>query len=222
MNHVPRSVFTFLNKLKKNNNREWFTEHKPAFQKEYAIVKEFYASIREGLEKTDEIEDSKVYRIYRDVRFSKDKTPYKTHFGGSFSRAGKYRRGGYYLHLEPGNSFVGGGFFAPNKDDLHRYRKEVEVDGEELLKIINKPSFKKHFGEMQGDELKSAPRGFDKNHPHIDLLRKKSFYFMHRFTNKEVHDDSFLKEVLKSYKLIRPYFDYMSDVLTTNMDGERI
>lgn len=222
MSNIPKSAFTFLNQLKKNNNREWFTEHKPAYQKAHSAIKDFFNSVRDGLDRFDEIEEVKVQRIYRDIRFSKDKTPYKTHFSGGFRRAGKYRRGGFYVHLEPGNSLVGGGFYAPNKEDLLRYRKEVEVDAEPLLKIINKTAFKKHFGELQGEELKSAPRGFAKDHPHIDLIRKKSFYFFHRFTNKEVHDITFEKEVLKTFKLIMPYFDYMSEVLTTDLNGERI
>jgi len=219
---IQKSTFTFLNKLAKNNNREWFTEHKETYTKEYEHVKEFFQDVQTGMEKFDVLEDMRVHRIYRDIRFSKDKTPYKKHFSAGFKRAGKFRRGGYYLHLQPGNSFIAGGFWSPNKEDLLRVRKEIELDAKPLIKILNRATFKKHFGEIRGEGVKSAPRGFDKNHPHIELLRMKQYYFTHEFSNKEVHDKSFSKNVCDSYKKLLPYFDYMSEILTTNMDGEVI
>ena len=222
MNNIPKQAFTFLNKLAKNNNREWFTDNKSTYQELHEQVKEFYRTVREEMEKYDVIEDMRVHRIYRDVRFSKDKTPYKSHFSGGFTRAGKFRRGGYYLHLQPGNSFVAGGFWAPHKDDLLRVRKEIELDAKPLIKIINKAAFKKHFGEIQGEGVKSAPRGFPKDHQHIELLRLKQYYFSHHFTNQEVYDPGFAKQVAKSFKLLIPYFDFMTEVLTTDLNGQVI
>ncbi len=222
MNSIPKSTYSFLRQLEKNNNREWFAENKPIYIKEYEHVKAFFESVRIGLEAFDEIEDVRIHRIYRDIRFSKDKTPYKNHFSGGFRRAGKFRRGGCYLHLEPGNSFVAGGFWSPNKEDLLRLRKELDLDAKPLMKILNKASFKNHFGTLRGEGVKSAPRGFSKDHPNIDLIRKKQFYVVHHFKNSEVHDARFKEAIIKSYKLMLPYFDYMTEVLTTNLDGEVI
>ena len=222
MNSISKSTFTFLNKLAKNNNREWFADHKPTYQEEYESIKSFFESVRMEMEKFDVIEDMRVHRIYRDIRFSKDKTPYKSHFSGGFKRAGKFRRGGYYLHIEPKNTFVAGGFWAPKKEDLLRVRKEIELDAKPLINIINKAAFKKQFGEIQGEGLKTAPRGFAKDHPDVDLLRMKNYYFTHYFTNQEVHAPDFPKTVAKTFKALIPYFDYMTEVLTTDLNGEVI
>ena len=163
-----------------------------------------------------------MFRIYRDVRFSKDKTPYKTHFAGSFSRLGARLRGGYYLHLKPGGSFIATGFWAPNKEDLFRIRKELEMDASEFRKVINEKSFTSVWGKIQGDGVKTAPKGFDKEHPDIDLIKLKQFIFVRNFSDKEVLSNNFIHEVNKSFKAIRPYFDLMSDILTTNLNGESL
>ncbi|MCD8410024.1 DUF2461 domain-containing protein [Tenacibaculum finnmarkense] len=220
---VDKSIFQYLENLKQNNNRDWFTDQKPRFVEVQKSVKEFYGKVSENLETHDVIDKFKLFRIYRDVRFSKDKTPYKTHFSGSFSRKGSHLRGGYYLQIEPGNSFLAGGFWQPNKEDLLRIRKEIELDASDFREILNNPEFVKNFGtKFEGDELKSAPRGFDKNHPDIDLLRKKGFIAVRNFTDKEVLSNNFLSEIDTSYKALRPFFNLMSDVLTTNLNGESL
>lgn len=213
-------VLIFLNKLKRNNNRDWFNEHKPEFQDIQKGVKKFYEEIKLNLELHDDIEKLKMFRIYRDVRFAKDKTPYNHHFAGSFSRSGKKLRGGYYLRIRPGESFLAGGFWAPNKEDLFRVRKEIEFSDKELRSIINAKDFKSNFGgELVGEELKTAPKGFSKDDPAIDLIRKKGFVAVRNFTDKEVLSSNFLSEVNASFKSLRPYFDYMSEVLTTDLNG---
>jgi len=219
---VSKEVFNFLSDLKKNNNKEWFEEHKPEFKRHQSEVKTFLEAAKDNLNHHDEIEKTKMFRIYRDVRFSKDKTPYKSHFAGFFSRLGAHLRGGYYIHIKPGESFLGVGFFAPNKEDLFRIRKELEMEAGEFREVINQEELKSIWGELRGDELKTAPKGFDKEHPDIDLIRKKQFMFVRNFSDKEVLSPSFLDEVDKSYKAIRPYFDLMSDILTTNLNGESI
>ena len=164
-----------------------------------------------------------MFRIYRDVRFSKDKTPYKPHFAGSFSRLGKHLRGGYYLRIRPGESFLAGGFWEPNKEDLLRIRKEIEVDATEFREILEDKNFQYYFGNtFKGDELKTAPRGFDKEHPDVDLLRKKGFIAVRNFTDQEVLSPNFSSEVDNSYKALRPFFNLFSDILTTNLNGESI
>ncbi|MEO9514040.1 MAG: DUF2461 domain-containing protein [Flavobacteriaceae bacterium] len=219
---ISKEAFNFLKELARNNNKEWFQEHKTTFKSHEADVKSFYGNILEGLNIHDEIEKMKMFRIYRDVRFSKDKTPYKTHFAGSFSRLGAHLRGGYFLRIKPNETFIATGFWEPNKEDLFRIRKELEMDATEFRGIINDKSFKKIWGEIQGDGVKTAPKGFDKEHQNIDLIKKKQFIFVRNFTDKEVLSGSFLDDVDTSFKAIRPFFDLMSDILTTNLNGESV
>ena len=222
MNSIDKSTLDFLKALKKNNNRDWFNENKPAFQVEQKKSKEFYNTLMELLKMHDDIDVFKLFRIYRDVRFSKDKTPYKPHFAGSFSRATKRLRGGYYLRIRPGESFLAGGFWEPNKEDLLRIRKEFEMDTTEIREIINNKTFKKHFGKLEGNALKTAPRGFDKEHPDMDLIKMKQFIVVRNLTDEEVLSPNFLNELDASYKAMRPYFNYMSEILTTDLNGESI
>ncbi len=219
---ITKDTLRFLNELKINNNREWFEQNKSEFKSLETGVKGFYNSLMDKMKEHDEIEKLKMFRIYRDVRFSKDKTPYKSHFAGSFSRAGAKLRGGYYLQIRPGGSFMAAGFWEPNKEDLLRIRKELELDATALRELINKPSFKNTWGELVGDEVKTAPKGFSKDDPNIDLIRKKAFIFVRNFTDKEVLNKDFIVEVNKSFKEIRPYFNLMSEILTTNLNGESL
>jgi uncharacterized protein (TIGR02453 family) len=213
-------ALVFLNKLKLNNNRDWFNANKDEYQGIQKEIKKFYEDIKLNLEQEDEIEKLKMFRVYRDVRFSKDKTPYNHHFAGSFSRNGKQLRGGYYLRIRPGESFLAGGFWQPDKEDLFRIRKEIEISDIELRNILADSNFEKYFGGvLVGEELKTAPKGFQKEHPAIDLIRKKGFIAVRNFTDKEVLSSNFLMEVNDSFRALRPFFDYMSEVLTTDLNG---
>ncbi|MBU2951116.1 DUF2461 domain-containing protein [Tamlana agarivorans] len=219
-NSVPKSVFTFFSRLEKNNNRDWFNENKPEFKALEKEVKAFYNAVYENLNIHDEIDKLKIFRIYRDVRFSKNKLPYKTHFGGSFHRAKPRLRGGYYLHLQPNNeSFIATGFWEPAKEDLLRIRKEFEMDDSEIREIIENKKFKSVWGELVGDQVKTAPKGFNKAHEAIDLIRKKQHIFVKKYSDVEVLNAKFLDEISDAFKTIRPYFDYMSAVLTTDLNG---
>jgi uncharacterized protein (TIGR02453 family) len=218
-----KNSFQFLKDLQKNNNRDWFTEHKPTFVEIQKQVKELFLEMQENLEKHDDIDKMKIYRIYRDVRFSKDKTPYNPRLAMSFSRLGKHLRGGYFLQIKPGESFLGGGFWQPEKEDLLRIRKEIEQDATEFRDILEDKDYIKYFGgKFAGDELKSAPRGFDKEHKDIDLLRKKGFIAIRNFTDAEVLSPNFLEELDDTFKALRPFFNLFSDVLTTNLNGESL
>ena len=218
-----KEILDFFKKLEKNNDRDWFNEHKPEFKKLEANTKQAYKQISENLNKHDVVDGFKLFRIYRDVRFSKNKLPYKTHFGGSFSRKKPELRGGYYVHIQPNNeSFIATGFWDPNKDDLLRIRREFEQDDEEIRGILSNKKFKAIWGDFVGDELKTAPRDFDKEHRAIDLIRKKQFIFIKKYTDKEVISEQFIEDIDASFKAIKPFFDYMSDVLTTNLNGESI
>lgn len=219
---VSKATLEFLTKLRNNNNREWFADNKTEFQQLEKEFKSFTMEIVTDLSKTDSIDKIQMFRIYRDVRFSKDKSPYKTNFGVALGRTKPMLRGGYYLHIEPDGSFVGGGFWEPNAEDLNRIRKEFEMDDSEIRAIISDENFVKTFGKLEGEELKTAPKGFDKEHPAIDLIRKKQYLISRKFTDKEVTDKNFKAEVVNTFLAMRPFFDYMSEVLGTNLNGESI
>jgi uncharacterized protein (TIGR02453 family) len=219
MTSISKNTLDFLKLLKENNDRDWFNAHKEEFQVAHNNAKDFMNTILEQLKTHDVMDSLKLYRIYRDVRFSPDKTPYKPHFASNFVRATNRLRGGYYIRIRPGESFLAGGFWEPNKEDLLRIRKEFEMDTSEIREIISDPTFVKYFGKLEGVSLKTAPRGFDKEHPDMDLIRMKQFIVTRYFTDEEVLQPNFLEEIDKSYKAMRPYFDYMSEILTTDLNG---
>lgn len=221
---IPTTSLDYLKILKENNNRDWFNENKEAFIKQQLLVENFATLLLKELNDHDVIETpsgkKSLHRIYKDTRFSKDKTPYKTNWSGSYKRATAQRRGGYYFHIEPGNSFVAGGFWAPNPQDIKRIREDISFDSEPLRKIIKSKTFIQTFGTLQGEQLKTTPKGFDANDEAIDLLRYKQFLLIRKFTDKEVLSPSFLKEANQTFKNMRPFFDYISEVLTTDNNGE--
>ena len=215
-------VFAFLKSLRENNHREWFHEHKPDHDHAKKCVQTLSNNLFEKLNVANQLDGHKVFRIYRDVRFSKNKTPYKTHFGIAFHRTKPKFRGGYYLHLEPGNSFVASGFWGPNKDDLFRIRKEIEMDHEYFEKMAAEKKLIQEWGSMQGDQLKTAPKGFDKDHPGISNLRFKQFIFHQKITDSLIHESDLSKYLEKKFNAVRPFLNFMGDVLTTDLNGESI
>jgi len=221
-----KQTLEFLTDLRENNTRDWFQENKKRYDQSHEEVVQFADDVLERINKFDTIETASgkksLMRIYRDIRFSKDKTPYKSNRSGSFRRLGENRRGGYYFHIEPGNSMVGGGFYQPNKIDLELIRRHIEMDAAPLKKVLNSKKFKEYFGDLLGDRLKSVPRGFDKEDPNIELLRMKGFFVMHSFTDKEVMADDFVDKVASGFQNVLPFFEVMTDYLTTNLDGESL
>ena len=217
---LDSAIFQFFNKLEQNNNREWFEQHKPEFKALETTVKQFGEALKDQLNQHDSIDRFKLFRVYRDVRFSKDKTPYKTHFGLTWHRTKPEYRGGYYLHLKPNDIFLACGFWDPNPADLKRIRQEIDMDADEYRDIINEPNFKRIWGELQGDAVKTAPKGYPKDHPNIDLLSHKQHIFMVRYTEEDAAAADFLDRLDTSLQAVRPFVDYMSAVLTTNADGE--
>ena len=219
---LPKSLFSFFTDLQQNNNRDWFMEHKPTFKTLETQVKNFGEQLKDQLNQHDHIDRFKLFRIYRDVRFSKDKTPYKTHFGLTWHRTKPLYRGGYYLHLSPKNNFLACGFWDPNPADLKRIRQEIDIDGEEYRSILNNKTFKSVWGELQGEAVKTAPKGYAKDHSQIDLLRFKQHIFTINYSDKEICQPDFVDRANKALQAVRPFVDYMSEVLTTNADGERL
>lgn len=217
---IPKKIFDFLLELRQNNNRDWMQEHRNEYLENEKTLKQFYNEIENGLMQTDEIANIKIFRINRDLRFRKDKTPYNSHRSVSFSRSGAQRRGGYYFRLDPGNCYMAGGFFEPNKEDLLRIRKEFEIDSTEIREILNEKEFKNKFsGFIQTNSVKIAPNGFDKDDENIDLIKLKSFVVKHPFTDKEVLSENFSETLIQHFQMLRPFFDYMSNVLTTDLNG---
>lgn len=222
MNQISVDTFQFLKDLKKNNHREWFQSTKESrYKPAHLNMVSFMESLITEMKKVDNIESMSgkkaLFRIYRDVRFSKNKSPYKTFFGGRLKRATTWLRGGYYVHVEPGNSFIAGGFFNPNSEDLKRIREDIAFNAKPLREILEEPIFKKTWGTFEGEAVKTSPRGFDGDHPDIDLIRFKQFHLTHHFTDKEVLNEDFVFEIVKSFLVIRPYFNYMSELLTRHL-----
>lgn len=219
---VLSSSVSFFKKLKKNNNRDWFAENKPKFKELELQIKAFGEELKDRLNEFDNVDRFKLFRIYRDIRFSKDKTPFKTHFGLYWNRLKPLLRGGYYLHISPNNNFLACGFWDPNPKDLYRIRKEFLHDANEFRKILKSKEIYSIWGNLEGTELKTAPRNFDKNHPDIDLIRKKQFVFKINYSDKEVLEKRFIDKIELSLKAIRPFLNYMTDVLTTDENGESL
>lgn len=221
---IQKKTFEFLSLLAANNDREWFQANKNLFEAAQQNMLSFADQLLDLMRQHDNIENESgkkmLYRIYKDTRFSKDKSPYKTHFGIRMSRATSALRGGYYFHLEPGNCFVGGGFFAPESDDLKRIREDIDFNYEEWNAVLANTDLVNTFGQLKGDEVKSAPKGYSKDHPAIDLLRKKQFLLIKPLSDAEVQADDFVVQLNNHFKALRPFFDYMSEVLTTDANGE--
>ncbi|XLS27473.1 DUF2461 domain-containing protein [Flavobacteriaceae bacterium M23B6Z8] len=216
---ISSSLLKFLSALENHNDRDWFEEHKAEFKEHQETFKKFNQELLIKMNAHDELEGMKIFRIYRDVRFSKNKAPYKTHFASSFKRVKPAYRGGYYMQIKPGSSFIATGFWDPVKEDLLRIRKELELDASEFQEIVTNETFVKKWGSLEGDEVKTAPKGFAKEHENIALIRKKQFIFTKSFSDKEVTSTNFIDQVNESFKAIRPFFDYMTEVLTTDLNG---
>ena len=214
----------FLKELKQNNNREWFAANKDRYLAAYDNVIAFTEKLRDEMSKVDQLapETAKksLWRIYRDVRFSKDKTPYKTAFSGRMKRASVSRRGGYYFRIQPdGGTAIVGGFWKPSGSDLTRVRSELGFDATPMRDILSDKAFQRNFGALEGDEVKTAPKGFTRDHPDIDLLRKKQFLLVRNFSDDNVLSPHFVRSAVSTYKAMRPFFDYMSVILTTDENG---
>jgi uncharacterized protein (TIGR02453 family) len=221
---IEKSTFLFLKRLSANNDREWFNDHKGDYEKAKLNIESFVDSLLARINTHDDIETpsakKSLYRIYNDVRFSDDKTPYNPRFAGYFKRRKPFLRGGYYYWIKPGATRIGCGFAYPSPDDLLRIRKDISGNFEDWKKMLSVKSLRSVFGEMQGSQVKTAPRGFSKEDPAIDLLRYKQFWFEHSFTDSEALSKDFVKTMDKTFRTIRPVFDYFSEILTTNENGE--
>ena len=204
---VQNSI-NFLDALRKNNNREWFQANKPFYDSARADVEQLVAVlipvVREIDPEVDVVSPKEcLFRIFRDVRFSKDKSPYKTNFGAFIARGGrKSPYAGYYLHIEPGASFVGGGAYMPESRYLKAIRYEIFENIDEYKAILESEGFGKYFGGMFGEKLKTAPKGFPKDFPDIDLLKNKHYAVTHRVTDDFWFSASLVDDVAEMFSVL--------------------
>lgn len=209
-------IFEFIKKLTINNNREWFTENKNLYTESQvnviAFLEDLINEMREFDEELAKIDAKKsLFRIYRDTRFSKDKIPYKTNFGASLGMGKGSQKGGYYLHLEPGKSFLAGGIYMPESSVLKEVRKEISLYAEDFLKILNNKDFKKHFPELdQDDRLKKIPQGFEKEDPMAEYLKNKNFIVVYNLKDEDVLDKNAVKNMTEVFKLMKPFNDFLN------------
>lgn len=218
--HVDSVVFDFLKILEKNNNRDWFKENKNLYQVALENVQNFAAGLIAGVSSFDpsvgnlEAKDT-IFRIYRDVRFSPDKRPYKTHVGIFIAPNGKKSNdAGYYLHIQNDNSIIGGGLWCPENTLLKKIREEIYYAPEDLVQIIENEKFKSTFGELADIEnLKRPPKGYSADFEHIKLLQYRHFTVEKRVSNKEVLSDNFLDIVLTTFKTMYPMVDYFNKLV---------
>ena len=213
---ISKRTFDFLVKLKNNNNRDWFQENNGWYQESKMNFVTFVARIINEINKfhpelgsTDP--KSSVFRIYRDVRFSKDKSPYKTNMGAHMVPGGKKSgNAGYYFHLEPGGSFLAGGAHMPAPDRLKTIRKEIYANIDEFLSIIHNKNFSKYFGEIMDEKLVNPPRGFPPDFPHIELLKHKGYTVWKMLPDEIVLSDGLLQELAKGFSLMKPFIDFIN------------
>ena len=212
-----QKTISFLKSIKLNNNRDWFEKHKDKYLEAKEEHEIFIDKIIKGVSKFDKkiSADMKakdcVFRIYKDVRFSKDKTPYKTNFGASINPGGKKSLvAGYYIHIEPGASFLAGGVYMPEADMLNAIRQEIDYNPDPFFKILNSAAFKKYFKGLDDQgKLKTAPKGFDKEHPHLEILKNKHFLVSYSLSDKQLTDKNLEATIVSGFKAMHPFLEYL-------------
>lgn len=212
---ITAHTFSFLKDLNKNNTREWMLANKARYEIARKEFEELVAALIIETAKFDKsishiIPKECIFRLNRDVRFSKEKTPYKTHFGAYICAKGrKSSHPGYYLHIEPGKCFAGGGNYMPMPDELQKIRQEIDYNAKEWKSILSKATFKKIFGTVQGDRLKTAPKGYEKDHPMLEYLQLKQFYVMCSITDAEIQSTHAPKTIVKVFKEQVPLNEFL-------------
>lgn len=217
---IQHSTIQFLKALKKHNNREWFLENKPKYELAKADYLLFVEKVLNGIQAFDtslsHIEPKKcVFRINRDVRFSKNKDPYKTNLGASFSKGGKkIDSAGYYFHLEPGASFIGGGLWMPMAPELKKVRQELDYCYKEFTAILNNKKFKAHFEGLDSSEkLVRAPKDYEIDNPAIECLKLKSFVVMMPISDAELLDKQLIKKTISAFESMAPFIHFLNRAL---------
>lgn len=214
---LQSSTIQFLKALKKNNNKEWFDKNRKIYEQAKTDYLNFVTILLNEIQGFDtslmELQPKQcIFRLNRDVRFSKNKDPYKTNFGASFSKgAKKIQTAGYYFHLEPGENFVGGGLWMPMAPDLNKVRQEIDYCYKEFSSILKKPAFKSTYGEMDNSmKLVRPPKGFDIDNPALEYIKLKSFVVTRTINDTELTDKQLIKNVVKDFKTIAPLVHFLN------------
>ncbi len=213
---ISKITFAFLNAVKENNNLEWMNKNRDLYHMERDNFFDFAKKLIEATKKIDKnigelsVKDC-TFRFNKDIRFTKDKSPYKTNFWVIIREEGKRWTGaGYYVHIQPGESFIGWGMYMPPAPTLQRVRTYIAKHYKQLEKIISTPAFKKTFGSIQGDELVHVPRWFDKGHKAGKFLKMKSFYIGHNLSDKKILEDGFIDYCISVFKVLKPLNDFLN------------
>ena len=218
---MSTKVLKFLSELKENNDRDWFKANKQYYEEARIEFKGMVENLISALAFTNprlanlEAKDT-IFRIYRDVRFSKDKSPYKIAMGAYMAPGGrKSLLAGHYLHIEPGNSFLAGGSHCPPGDKLKSIRSEIYYNNSEFNAILNSGDFKRLFGELVGDKLKRPPVGFPKDFEDIDILKFKDYTIFQKIDDKAVERSDFLKASVDIFEKMNPFIDFLNRALSS-------
>ena len=214
---IEKSTLEFLKKLDKNNNKEWFDKNRTAFESAKKNIAEFTNELLKEMVKFEPsisslIAKDCVFRIFRDVRFSKNKSPYKNNLGCYIAPGGKKSNyAGYYVHIQPnGQSFLAGGMYVPENDVLNKIRQEIDYNTIEFKKILEQKKFKALFGEIRGDKLKNPPKGYEKEHPEIELLKLKSFTVWHLLNDEALTQKDFVKKCAATFKELQKFNHFLN------------
>ena len=209
-----KETLEFLSELATNNNREWMAANKKRYEKARLAYLDLVDAVLHELQKSEpglshlKAKDC-VFRLNRDVRFSADKSPYKTNFAAYICPEGrKSFAPGYYLHLQPGNTFIAGGIYMPGSDWLKKIRQEIDYNSEPLLAYLTGKEIQSTFGDMDGESLKRAPKGYQEEHPHIALLKRKSFLLQYAFNDAALLESGLAHIIAGKFKLLKPFLDY--------------
>ena len=217
----PREGIDFLKRLKRNNNRLWFEKHKEGYESSVKIpMQSLIASLHPHFQRFapefDINPKRSLFRIYRDVRFSKDKTPYKTHAAAHFVLRGKPKGvegSGYYLHIEPGEVYIGGGIYMPDNDQLKKIRSAIAGHSDQFLSIVRLPRFRKIFGKLEGEKLQRVPKGYEPDHPMAEWLKYKQFFVWIEWPESKCLNESFVTEVAEVYKAATPLVRFLNEAM---------
>jgi len=209
---ISKETFHFLNQLKSNNNKPWFEKNRSVYEKARAEYLDFVTDLLKGIHKIEAIPEKEpvkyIQRIYRDIRFSKDKTPYKSHFSSIIERGPESRFCPVYLHIQPGKSMMGGGIWDPSSETLKKIRQEIDYNSMGLKKVIHSKSFLQYFGKISGNKLARPPKGYEAENPNIEILKFKQLYVQRAFEDELVLSKHLIPEILKTYKSALPFFHF--------------
>jgi uncharacterized protein (TIGR02453 family) len=218
METIKKSTLDFLTAIKCNNNRDWFLANRPSYLDAKDNFESFVQGVIDRIILFDPIikgleAKSCVFRINRDIRFSNDKSPYKSHFGAFIVRGGKKngdKYAGYYFHIEPGASIMAGGAYTPPAPWLSAIREKISDSPEEFMKITGEKDFIKYFKSIDGEKLKTAPKGYPKDHPQIELLKYKSYLVVNEAPDNLVLSKGYMDHVVKTFKAMKPLNNYLN------------